>query len=64
MYTNISAQREYVPEKAASSPAITKQFVLIIGVIDAKQRRENIILDVPNSFVFADIPDKNRKKTR
>ena len=50
MYTNSSIQREYIPKEAASSPIVAKESILITGVVEAKQRRDIMILDTPLFF--------------
>ena len=36
--------------------------MLITGVVEAKQRRDAITLDIPNAFVQTDVPDKDGEK--
>ena len=62
MCANGSTQREYIPKEAASSPTVAKESVLITGVVEAKQRRDVMTLDIPNAFVQTDVPDKDGEK--
>ena len=62
IYANSSIQREYIPKEAASSPTVAKESVLITGVVEAKQRRDVMTLDIPNAFVQTDVPDKDGEK--
>ena len=58
---NGSTQRSHVPKKEATSPTAGTDSVLITGVIDAKQGRDVMTLDVPNTFLQASIPEENEK---
>jgi hypothetical protein len=53
---NGSTQRPYTPKEEAASPTAATEAIMITGVIDAKQRRDIMTLDVPNAFVQTDIP--------
>jgi len=53
---NCSTQRSYVPKEEAASPTALTDSIIITGVIDAKQKRDVIILDIPNAFVQTTIP--------
>ena len=48
---NRSTQRDYIPKEEASSSTVAKESVLIIGVVEAKKRKDIIILDIPNTFI-------------
>ena len=58
---NGSAQRSYVPKEEAAIPTVSTQSVLITGVIDAKQGRDVMIIDMPNAFVQTVLPDNDEK---
>ena len=62
MCANGSTQREYIPKEAASSPTVAKESVLITGVVEAKQRRDVMTLDIPNAFVQTEVPDEDGEK--
>jgi hypothetical protein len=51
-----SIQRDYIPREDAASPTASTESFLITGVIEAKQRREIMTLDIPNAFVQTPIP--------
>jgi len=53
---NGSTQRDYIPREDAASPTASTDSVLITGVIEAKQRRDIMTLDIPNAFVQTPIP--------
>ena len=64
---NGSTQRDYIPKEDAASPTASTEAVLITGVIDAKQNRDVMTLDIPNAFVQTKIPkgeEKNIMKIR
>jgi hypothetical protein len=48
---NGSTQRAYISREEASSPTAASEAILITGVIDAKQKRGVMTLDIPNAFV-------------
>jgi hypothetical protein len=58
---NGSSQRAYVAREEATSPTAATDAILITGVIDAKQRRDVMTLDVPNAFVQTPIPQSGEK---
>jgi hypothetical protein len=52
---NGSTQRAYIAREEASSPTAASEAILITGVIDAKQNRDVMKLDIPNAFVQTEI---------
>jgi hypothetical protein len=52
---NGSTQRAYISREEASSPTTASEAITITGVIDAKQKRDVMTLDIPNAFVQAKI---------
>ena len=58
---NGSTQREYIPREEATSPTAATEAILITGVLDAKQRRDVMTLDIPNAFVQTEIPERGDK---
>jgi len=58
---NGSTQRDYIPKEEATSPTAATESILITGVVDAKQKRDVMTLDVPNAFVQTPIPKKGEK---
>jgi hypothetical protein len=37
----------------ASSPTVATESIVLTGIIDAKEKRDVITLDIPNAFVAA-----------
>jgi hypothetical protein len=65
--TNESTQRAYISREEASSPTAASEAIIMTGVIDAKQKRDVMTLDIPNAFVQTEISldgDKIIKKIR
>ncbi len=56
MCANGSSQRAYIAREDVSSPTATTEAIITTGVIDAKQRRDVMTLDIPNAFVQTQIP--------
>jgi hypothetical protein len=52
---NESTQRAYMSREEASSPTAASEAILITGVIDSKQNRDVMTLDIPNAFVKTEI---------
>jgi len=64
---NRSTHREFITREEAASPMAATEAILITGVIKAKQCRDIMTLDLPNSFVQTPIPldgDKVMMKIR
>eukprot|EP00543_Licmophora_paradoxa_P004739 CAMPEP_0202454640 /NCGR_PEP_ID=MMETSP1360-20130828/12319_1 /ASSEMBLY_ACC=CAM_ASM_000848 /TAXON_ID=515479 /ORGANISM="Licmophora paradoxa, Strain CCMP2313" /LENGTH=74 /DNA_ID=CAMNT_0049073999 /DNA_START=252 /DNA_END=472 /DNA_ORIENTATION=+ len=59
--TNGSTQRAYIPKEEATSPTTSTEAILITGVIEAKQERDVITLDIPNDFVQTLVPQTGEK---
>jgi hypothetical protein len=51
MCANGSTQRSYISREEASSPTAASEAIITTGVIDAKERRDIMTLDIPNAFV-------------
>ena len=57
-------QRPYTPKEEATSPTAATESILLTGVVEAKQNRDIMTLDVPNAFVQTTIPQgKEEEKT-
>ena len=56
---NGSTQREYTDREEAASPTVMTEYIIITGVIEAKQRRYVMTADIPNAFVQTDVEKKN-----
>jgi hypothetical protein len=52
---NGSTQRAYISREEASSPTAASEAIITTGVIDAKQKRDVMTLDIPNAFTQTDI---------
>eukprot|EP00957_Ditylum_brightwellii_P023831 1798148-Ditylum_brightwellii.AAC.1 len=50
-YANVSPQKSYISREKAASPTAATESVLITSVMEPKQHRDIITLDVPNAFV-------------
>jgi hypothetical protein len=64
---NGRTQRAYIAREEASSPTAASDAILITGVIDTKQNRDVMTLDIPNAFLQTEISldrDKIIIKTR
>jgi hypothetical protein len=44
-------EREIMSKEEASSPTIATESIVLTGIIDAKEKRDVITLDIPNAFV-------------
>jgi hypothetical protein len=58
---NGSTQRAYIPREEALSPTAASEAIITTGVIDAKQRRDVMTLDIPNAFVQTTISQDGDK---
>ena len=56
-----STQREYIMKEEEAIPTAATEAILITGVIEAKQRRYIMTLDIPNAFVQTSIPQDGDK---
>jgi hypothetical protein len=52
---NGSTQCAYIAREEASSPTAASEAIIITGVIDAKQNRDVMLLDIPIAFVQTEI---------
>ena len=58
---NGSTQQGYIRKEEAASPTVSTDSVLITGVIEAKQGRDVMIIDIPNAFAQTVLPEDNEK---
>ena len=58
---NGSTQRPYIDKHEAASPTVTTEALLTTAVIDAKQNRDVVTLDIPNAFVQTPVPKSDEK---
>ena len=57
---NRSTQRSNIERDKAASPTVSTEALMIISVIEAKQRRDVVTLDIPNAFVQTPIPARKQ----
>ena len=53
-----SKQRDYLTKEEASSPTVLTESVLLTAIIDAKEKRNVAIIDIPNAFIQTVVKDK------
>ena len=58
---NGSTQKKYIAHEEATSPTAATKEILTTGVIDAKQGRDIMTLDIPNAFVQTAVPQDQEK---
>ena len=58
---NGSTQRLYINKEEAASPTVSMEALLTTVVIDAKQNRDVITLDIPNAFVKIPMPKSQQR---
>jgi hypothetical protein len=51
MCANGSTQRAYISREEATSPTVSSKAIITTGVIDEKQSRDVMTLDIPNAIV-------------
>jgi hypothetical protein len=51
-------QRDYISKEDASSPTVATEAVLLSCIIDAKERRDFAVVDIPNAFVQTRVENK------
>ena len=44
-------QRDYISKEDASSPTVSTESVLLSCIIDAEEKRDVAVIDIPNAFV-------------
>jgi hypothetical protein len=50
-------QRAYIPRERAASPTVSTEAIFITALIDAMERREVAVIDVPGAFMQADMDE-------
>ena len=55
-----SQQRGTMSDEEKASPTARLEFILLTAIIEAKQRRDVAVLDVPNAFLHSDLPENQR----
>ena len=43
-------QRDYISKEEASSPTVSSEAVLLTCIVDALERRDVAVIDIPNAF--------------
>ena len=46
-----NTQREYLTKEDASSPTVSTQAVLLTSIVDAHERQDVAVIDIPNAFI-------------
>ena len=44
-------QRDYISKEEASSPTVSSEAVLLTCIVDALERRDVAVIDIPNAFI-------------
>ena len=44
-------QRDYLTKEESSSPTVSTEAVLLTSIIDAHERRDVVVIDIPNAFI-------------
>ena len=57
----VSVQRHYITKQDATSPTVTTEGLPTTCVIEAKQGRDVMTLDIPNAFVQTSLPESNER---
>jgi hypothetical protein len=51
-------QRDFISKEEASSPTVATESVLLTCIIDAEERRDVTVVDIPNAFIQTRIEDE------
>ena len=51
----------YIPKEEATNPMAATKSILTTAVIEARQKRDIMTLDIPNAFVQTPIPQNEEK---
>jgi hypothetical protein len=54
-------QRGYIDKEDASSPTVATKSVIITAIIDAPEKRDTAIIDVPNTFIQIVVKEKSKR---
>ena len=54
-------QRDYISKEESASPTAATESVILTGVMEAKERRQVITLDVPNAFIQTYLEDEDER---
>ena len=61
---NGSTQRSYISKDEASSPTAATESMLLTTAIEAKEERDAMTLDVPNTFLQTGLPKEETTEER
>jgi hypothetical protein len=64
MVYNGKPTRELLSHKDAASPTTALESIMITGVIEAKEQRDVMTCDIPNTFIQALLPKKDPGEDR
>ena len=48
--------REWLSREDSASPTASLESIILLGVIDVKERRDILCVDIPNAFIQAELP--------
>jgi hypothetical protein len=51
-------QRDFISKEDASSPNVATEAVLLTCIVDAEERRDVAVIDIPNAFIQTRIEDE------
>ncbi len=54
-------QRGFIEKEEASSPTVATESVILTSIVDADERRDVAILDIPNAFIQTFVEDKTKR---
>ena len=57
---NGSPQRVYTPKEDTASPTVMTESILLTALIEAKENRDVMTVDIPNAFIQTDIEEGDR----
>ena len=52
-----NTQRDYLTKEDASSPTVSTEAVLLTSIVDANERRDVAVIDIPNAFIQTRVDD-------
>ena len=50
-----SKQRQYIGKEHAASPTMALESIILTSIIEAKEKREVAVVDIPNAFIQTDV---------
>ena len=61
MCANGSTQTSFISKEEDSSPTVTTESVEVTSVVDAKQERDVVSMDISNAFVQTEVPQGDER---